>query len=121
MGKILIIDDNVGTTTLIENVLKNEGYEVVILNESVQAHDAISEELPDLILLDQMMPGMDGLSVLDELHHDKCLTKIPVIFFTALGDIKTKTAAYEAGARDFITKPIHPRELILRVRSMIEK
>jgi len=117
--KILVIDDDVGTTTLVGMALKENGYEVVTLNDSTQAFGITHEEQPDLILLDQMMPDLDGLSVLDVIQQDQNTAKIPIIFFTALGDINTKTAAFEAGVKDYITKPIHRQELLLRVKTLI--
>jgi two-component system phosphate regulon response regulator PhoB len=119
MKKILIIDDDAGTTTLVRLALKEDGYEVVALNDSAKAFDVIANEKPDLILLDYMMPGMNGLSVLNEMRKDQALAKIPVIFFTVVGDINTKMAAFEAGVRDYITKPVHHQELLMRVKTLM--
>jgi DNA-binding response OmpR family regulator len=119
MKKILIIDDDAGTTTLVRLALKEGGYEVVALNDSAKAFDVIANENPDLILLDYMMPGMNGLAVLDKMRKDQTLAKIPVIFFTVMGDINTKMAAYEAGVMDYITKPVHHQELLLRVKNLM--
>jgi len=117
--KILIIDNDAGATNLIEVALRKEGYQVISLNDSVQFLDVIVSERPDLILLDHKLPGLDGLSILKALGADRELSSIPVIFFTALGDIKTKTAAFEAGVKDYITRPVHPKELIFRVKNLI--
>lgn len=119
MKKILVIDDDAGTTTLVGIALKEEGYEVIALNDSAEAFNVILHENPDLILLDQMMPGLNGLSVLDGMRKDQTMAMIPVIFFTAVGDINTKVAAFEAGVKDYITKPVHQQELLLRVRTLI--
>lgn len=119
MKKILVIDDDTGTTTLVRTALKNSGYEVITLNDSAEAFKVILEEKPDLILLDYMMPGLNGLSVLDGMRKDQTMAKIPVIFFTVVGDINTKIAAFEAGVKDYITKPVHQKELLLRVKTLI--
>jgi len=119
MKKILVIDDDAGTTTLVRLALKTGGYEVITLNDSAEAFDVIVNENPDLILLDYMMPGLNGLSVLEGMRKDQNMAKIPVIFFTAIGDINTKMAAFEAGVRDYITKPIHHQELLLRVKTLM--
>lgn len=119
MKKILVIDDDAGTTSLVGTALKDGGYEVVTLNNSAEAFGVILDEHPDLILLDYMMPGMDGLSVLLEMRKDQKMSTIPVIFFTVIGDINTKIAAFEAGVKDYITKPVHHQELLLRVKTLI--
>ena len=119
MKKILVIDDDAATTTLVRFALKHDGYEVVTLNDSAEAFEVIVNEKPDLILLDYMMPGLNGLSVLDGMRKDQKMAKIPVIFFTAIGDINTKMAAFEAGVRDYITKPVHHQELLLRVKTLM--
>jgi len=119
MKKILVIDDDAGTTTLVRLALKTGGYEVITLNDSAEAFDVIVNENPDLILLDYMMPGLNGLSVLEGMRKDQNMAKIPVIFFTAIGDINTKMAAFEAGVRDYITKPIHHQELLLRIKTLM--
>jgi DNA-binding response OmpR family regulator len=119
MKKILVIDDDAATTTLVRLALKDDGYEVITLNDSTEAFDVILSENPDLILLDYMMPGMNGLSVLDAMRKDQNMAKIPVIFFTVMGDINTKMAAYKAGVRDYITKPVHHQELLLRVKTLM--
>lgn len=119
MKKILVIDDDAGTTTLVSMTLKQDGYEVVALNDSAEAFNVILNEHPDLILLDYMMPGLNGLSVLEGMRKDQEMAKIPVIFFTVVGDINTKVAAFQAGVKDYITKPVHQQELLLRVRTLI--
>lgn len=119
MKKILVIDDDAGTTALVGSALKDDGYEVVTLNDSAEAFVVILDEHPDLILLDYMMPGMDGLSVLLGMRKDQKMAKIPVIFFTVIGDINTKIAAFDAGVKDYITKPVHHQELLLRVKTLI--
>lgn len=121
MKKILLVDDDPNTTQLLETILSKDGYQVMSVNESQQALPAALRFFPDLILLDLMMPVMDGIATCRILRADPNFVKTPILFFTALGDIDNKVAAYEAGATDFFTKPIHPAELRLKIKALVNK
>ena len=119
MAKILVIDDDVNTTRLLDDVFSKEGYEVYAINNS---DDALTEALnarPDLILLDLMMPGIDGIGTCRVLRGNSELRNVPILLFSAAGDVKRKVEAFNAGARDFITKPVHVEELKSRIKTWV--
>lgn len=120
MTKILIIDDDVNTTWLMDNVFSKAGYEIHSVNNSLLAvSEAISIQ-PDLIIVDLMMPGVDGIEICQALKANQQTNKIPVLVFSAVGDVNSKVRAFDAGAKDFIPKPIHIEELKSRIRIWTE-
>lgn len=121
MTKILLVDDDPNTTQLLETILAKEGYQLMSVNDSQQLMPAAQKFSPALILLDLMMPGMDGIAACKALRSHPDFGATPILFFTALGDMTSKVAAYEAGATDFTTKPIHPTELKLKIKALIGK
>jgi DNA-binding response OmpR family regulator len=121
MGKILVVDDDPGTTKLLEMILAREGYDVVSVNHGPDTLPSALNHHPNLILLDLIMPGLDGLEVCRDLRTNVELAKTPIIFFTSVSDIDKKVAAFGSGANDYIIKPIHPRELKLRINAFISK
>ena len=121
MTNILIVDDDPETTQLLDAILTKEGYHILAINDSRHAALAAEHFSPALILLDLMMPAMDGIATCKALRSSPALAKTPILFFTAVGDINHKVAAYEAGATDFCTKPIHPAELKLKIKALINK
>lgn len=116
MTKILVIDDDVNTTRLIDHVLSKEGYEIHVVNNSEESLSEALRAKPDLILLDLMMPGIDGIGTCKMLQAQPELREIPILLLSAAGDIKNKVEAFDAGARDFITKPVHFEELKSRIK-----
>jgi DNA-binding response OmpR family regulator len=119
MGKILIVDDDQGTTKLLEFILSREGYDVASVNNSSDTLPAALTHDPNLILLDLIMPSVDGLEVCRNLREKSQFARVPIIFFTSVSDIEKKVTAFEAGANDYIVKPIHPQELKLRIKALI--
>ena len=119
MGKILVVDDDQGTTKLLEYILSKEGYDVITLNDSYNTVSMAETHNPNLILLDLMMPSVDGLEVCRNLRAESQFTRIPIIFFTSVSDIEKKVAAFGSGASDYIVKPVHPQELKLRIKALI--
>ena len=119
MGKILVVDDDQGITTLLEFILSKEGYSVKSVNNGDETLTAASTFDPNLILLDLVMPGADGFEVYHTVRARSQFARIPVIFFTSIGDIEHKVAALELGASDYIVKPVHPKELTLRIKALI--
>ena len=116
--KILVVDDVAENVRLLEAVLVPRGYEVVTANDGQAALDLVETEQPDLILLDVMMPGLDGYAVCSHLRANDDTAVLPVIMVTSsIGQEKTK--AIEAGADDFIPKPFNHDELLTRVRSLL--
>jgi DNA-binding response OmpR family regulator len=119
MGKILVVDDDQGTTKLLEYILSKEGYDVITLNDSYNTVSMAETHNPNLILLDLMMPSVDGLEVCRNLRAESQFTRVPIIFFTSVSDIEKKVAAFGSGASDYIVKPVHPQELKLRIKALI--
>jgi len=120
MGKILIVDDDQGTTKLLEFILSKEGYDVVAVNNSFDTLSMALAYDPNLILLDLIMPSVDGFEVCKNLRAKSQFAHIPIIFFTSVSDVEKKVAAFGSGASDYIVKPIHPEELKLRIKALIE-
>ena len=119
MSKILVVDDDQGTTKLLENILSREGYDVITLNDSVDTVSVAAANETNLILLDMMMPFADGIEVYNNLRAESQFAQVPIIFFTSVNDIQRKVAALESGANDYIVKPVHPQELKLRIKALI--
>jgi len=119
MGKILIVDDDQGTTRLLEFILAREGYDVVSINNSPDTLPAALAYCPNLILLDLVMPSVDGIEVCRSVREKTQFAHTPIVFFTSAGDIEKKVKAFGSGANDYIVKPIHPQELKLRIKALI--
>ncbi len=120
MKKILLVDDDTATTFVLEAILTQEGYDVAVVNDSRQTVATALQVQPDVILLDLMMPVIDGVEVCKMLRALPRFAKTPILFFTAVGDLDYKSAAYQAGADDFLVKPIHPTELLSRIKIVSE-
>jgi DNA-binding response OmpR family regulator len=119
MGKILVVDDDQCTTQLLEVILSKEGYDVVSVNNGADTLPAASTFVPNLILLDLVMPGLDGFEVCKTVRAKLQFSQIPIVFFTSVGDIEKKVTAFGLGATDYIVKPIHPQELKIRIKALI--
>jgi signal transduction histidine kinase len=118
-SKILIVDDDpLGIDTL-ESILAGEGYEIMSAMNGVTALKKADEFLPDLILLDIMMPGMDGFEVCQRIRATPKLAEVPIIILTALDDRRSRLLGIESGADDFLTKPVDRQELRLRVNTIV--
>ena len=123
MGKkklILVVEDNSSNQKIVSTILSQFGYEIGIANDGQAALDFIDNVLPDLILLDIMMPGMDGFEVAKRLKQDFVTKAIPIIFLTAKSDIKDIVKGFNVGGVDYISKPFHPEVLLARVNTHIE-
>jgi DNA-binding response OmpR family regulator len=119
MGKILVVDDDQGTTKLLELILAKEGYEVVCVNNSCDTLTTALTYDPNLILLDLIMPNGDGFEVCRNVREKSQFAHTPIIFFTSVGDVEIKVAAFGMGANDYIVKPVHPQELKVRIKALI--
>ncbi|MGE5613859.1 MAG: response regulator [Bacillota bacterium] len=117
--KILIIDDTELTVRLITDILEDEGYEVVSANNGIDGIKMVTAEKPDLVLLDVVMPGIDGFEVCKLLRQDESNNLMPIIILTGQGNEEDKLAGLELGADDYITKPFNPRELVSRVKNTL--
>ena len=120
-GKILLIDDDTMILNILESVFTREGYTVYICDESLTAMDIIALCKPDLILLDIMMPKVDGYEILSKIKERPEYSDICVIFLSAMDDIEAKIKGMGAGIDDYITKPFNLREIVLRVEMVLRR
>lgn len=118
-SSILIVDDEQTNVTLLETLLQMQGYTTLSALSGAEALTIAVNQKPDLILLDVMMPDMDGFETVTKLKDDLATRHVPVIMITALEDRETKTKALEAGAEEFISKPINLTDLTIRVRNLL--
>ncbi len=118
---ILVVDDEKDLLDLIEYNLKKEGFKVLKAEDGEEGIEVAKEHDPDLILLDIMMPKMDGLETVEQIRKDDNLKKIPVIFLTARGDEKTEVEGLNKGGDDYITKPISTIKLISRIKAVLRR
>lgn len=120
-NKILIIDDSPLITDMTKEMLEAGGYQVIIANDGMAGLEKAREEKPNLILLDVMMPKMDGFQVCRMLKFDEDYKDIPIIMLTARGQAKDKEMGTQVGANDFITKPYQPEDLLAKVKKYLGK
>jgi two-component system, OmpR family, alkaline phosphatase synthesis response regulator PhoP len=120
-NKILVIDDDEDILELLTYNLKKENYEVKSAFNGLEGIELAKTFMPDLILMDIMMPVMDGIEAGQKIKSDKKLKHIHVVYLTARAEEYTEVAAFEAGADDFITKPIKPKALISRINTFFRK
>lgn len=118
-AKILVVDDEEKNVKLMEAILLPRGYKVVTAFNGGEALEKVNDESPDLILLDVMMPVMNGFDVCKELKDDVDTQLIPIVIMTALGDINDRVKGIEAGADDFLTKPVNREELLARIQTSL--
>ncbi len=117
---ILVADDVKPTTVMLERIFEYEGYQVKSVYDGISAITTAQELLPDLILLDVMMPGMTGFEVLSSLRNDPKTASIPTILITAFGDHTDAVQGLSLGADDYLRKPFHPQELLARAQSKMK-
>ena len=119
-GDILVVDDELTNRVLLRDLLRRQGHRVTEAVDGEDALASVEDSPPDVILLDVMMPGIDGLEVCRRLTQDERTASIPILLVTALHDRNSRIAGIEAGARDFITKPVDVRDVLLRVRNALQ-
>lgn len=118
MEKILYADDDPSIQEVIGDILTRQGYDVIIAKDGNEALSLAKECMPDLIILDYLMPGLNGAQVCEALKKDDQTKKIPVVMVTAYPTEKEKSLS--AGAVDFITKPVDKTDLLLRIKSVLK-
>lgn len=116
--KILVADDEASIRRILETRLKMVGYDVVIAEDGEEAVELFNKENPDLVVLDVMMPKMDGYGVTREIRR---ISDVPIIILTALGDVSERITGLELGADDYVIKPFSPKELEARVKAVLRR
>jgi two-component system alkaline phosphatase synthesis response regulator PhoP len=119
--KILVVDDEKDIQEFIEYNLKKEGYEVFLANNGVEAIEEAKRIKPDLILMDVMMPQMDGIQACQQIKANSSLNKIFIVFLTARAEEYSELAGFDAGADDYIAKPIKPKLLLTRLSAILRR
>src|SRR5262249_10570636 len=118
-ARILVVDDEVRNVKLMEAILAPRGYTVVQAYNGEEAQQQVQQQRPDIINLDVMMPGMDGFTVCKRLKDNPDTYLIPVVIMTALGQTEDRIKGIDAGADDFLTKPVNRDELLARIRTSL--
>ncbi len=121
MYRILVVDDEENILELIKYNLEKEGYQVLLATDGNSAVEIAQRERPDLILLDVMLPQLDGLSTCRELRSNDITRKIPIIMLSARGEELDKVLGLEMGADDYVTKPFSSRELLARIKASLRR
>ena len=119
--KVLIVDDEAPIREMIAVALEMAGYDCLEAENANDAHSLIVDDKPDMVLLDWMMPGMNGVEFARRLRKDETTADIPIIMLTAKGDEDNKIKGLEAGVDDYITKPFSPRELVARLQDVLRR
>lgn len=121
MARILVVDDDRDVAGTIERTLRRRDHEIVVAYSGAQALEKIQKQCPDLVVLDIMMPRMDGIEVCQRIRALPNVATVPILFLTAKSKIEDKIGGFEAGADDYLTKPFDLRELELRVRALLRR
>ncbi len=118
-GRILVVDDQPANLRVVSSLLSRHGYEVVTAADGAEALSRLPDLRPDLVLLDMLMPNMDGFALLGEIKQNPDLLRLPVVFLTVAQDRELLLRAFDAGAVDYVTKPFMPEELLARVNAHV--
>ncbi len=116
--KILVVDDEVDIVDFIDGYLTGEGYEVIKAYDGVEALDKMRQDLPDLVVLDVMLPGLDGFEVCKQMRTE---STVPILMVTAKDTDVDKIVGLEIGADDYMPKPFNPRELVARIKAILRR
>ena len=119
-GRVLVVDDDDDSRRLLRHLLERKGFEVVLADGGREALDRLRSESVDVILLDVMMPIMDGFAVCRELKKSAATASLPVILLTARDDMETRATGMNLGVSDFLAKPVTKEELYLRLRNQVD-
>jgi two-component system phosphate regulon response regulator PhoB len=119
--RVLVVEDEPDIAALIAYQLTREGFRVETAGNGPEALEAIGREVPDLVVLDRMLPGLSGDEVLARLKAERATSSVPVLVLTAKREQEDRIAGLELGADDYLTKPFSPRELVLRARAILKR
>lgn len=119
LGRVLVVDDDEDSRTLLTRLLERQGYQVVSADGGHAAIDLLARDLVDVVLLDVMMPRMDGFAVCRELKQSERTSSLPVILITAKDDMETRATGMKLGVSEFIAKPVNKGELLSRVETQV--
>ena len=119
--KILCVDDEPDILEILKYNLSNEGYDISIANDGLSGIKKAKEINPNLIIMDVMMPNMDGIQACENLRADEKFNDTIIMFLTARGEDYSHVAAYEAGADDYVTKPVKPKVLVSKVKGLLRR
>ena len=117
-GRVLVVDDDETVRDVVRRYLERDGHEVIVAGDGESALQLVAAQVPDLIVLDLMLPGIDGLEVCRRLRQRH---SVPIVMLTALGEEEDRVVGLQLGADDYVTKPFSPRELALRVGSVLRR
>ena len=121
-AKILVVDDDANVQRLLQYTLKQEGYDVVVASDGAEGFRLWGAEAPDLILLDVMLPKLDGYQVAAKIRSEEGnASHVPIIMLTAEREVEQKVRGLRAGADDYLLKPFHPAELLARIKSLLAR
>lgn len=121
LGMILVVDDDCSIRKLLEVKLRSEGYDVVTAESGPEALDIAGKQRPDLIVLDNMMPGMAGRQVAARVRATNGLQDVPILMLTAVRSDENVERAFAAGVDDYVTKPFNLNEIVWRVRALLRR
>lgn len=121
MAHILAVDDDNGVLETLGRVLRHEGYDVTLVNSGMQAYAELAKRIPDLIILDIIMPEVDGITICRRLREDPRTIALPVLFLTAKGSTEDVVAGLDAGADDYVIKPFELAELRARIAALLRR
>ena len=121
MAKILVIDDDIAINELIKVNLELQGYDVLQAFNGVEGFALAKQEVPSLVILDVMMPEVDGYTVAQRIRQDSVIAETPIIMLTALSELNNKVNGFNIGVDDYLTKPFELEELVVRVRALLKR
>lgn len=119
--RLFVVDDEEDVTDLLRYRLETAGFEVEVENNSLRVLPRLRQRRPDLLVLDIMMPELDGVQLCHLIREDRTLRHVPIIFITAKGEAEDRIAGFEAGVDDYLAKPFDTRELILRIGAVLKR
>jgi len=118
---ILLVEDEPAIQQMVAMALRKAGYDVALANDATEAQRQIAGQLPDLILLDWMLPGISGVEYARQLKKNDLTCEVPIIMLTARGEESDKIRGFDSGADDYVTKPFSPRELVARINAVLRR